>query len=72
MRKLTNEEIGKSDKIVKFLKDHPFLSLRPIEVLVYGKNCTGNLWKAVKGEFIIPPKYHEKLSEELKKYGFKK
>lgn len=58
-----------SKKIIKFLKDHPLISIHALE-----KECgiyARNLDKAVKGERGIPIEYQNKLITILKNYGLK-
>lgn len=59
-----------SEKIVKFLREHPLISLNSLEEMLDIPQST--LSKAVKenSERDIPGKHIEKLSEELLHYGF--
>lgn len=57
----------KTESIIKFLKEHPLISINGLE-----KDCKlsqGTISKAVKGERRIKDKNVKKIAEELGKYG---
>jgi hypothetical protein len=58
-----------SEKIIKFLKEHPLISIHALEkeIGIYARN----LDKAVKGERGIPDQYIEPLHKSLSIYGLK-
>lgn len=65
---MSNSKMTDSDKITAFLKTHDLISLNALE-----KRCSipqGTLSKAVTGVRNISENHIQKLSVELKKYGY--
>lgn len=59
-----------SEEIVKFLKAHPLISIRRLELKLDIPETM--LSHALKKQRNIPGKYWLSLEKELKKYGYKK
>ena len=61
--------LKKMDKILKFLKDHPLISINGLE-----KKCKmprDCIYKVKTGQRKMPTKHLSKLVEVLKEYGYK-
>jgi len=57
-----------SEKIIKFLKDRPLISVKGLEQTLSIPDST--IRRAMVGLRNIPKKHYESICNELKKYGF--
>lgn len=58
----------KTKKIVKFMRDHPLISVRGLEKSVGAPLAT--IAHAMVGSRKIPRKYHAAIEKELQSYGY--